>query len=63
MLDQLTKLKPEALDLQYEGNILYIRNNANERRNKLTPEELGKTLEFAKNLKVGRRLHISAIKN
>ena len=48
MLDQLTKLKPKALDLAYEGNILYIRNKTNEWRKKLTPEELGKTLYFAK---------------
>ena len=30
MLDRLMKLKPEALDLAYEGNILYIRNKTNE---------------------------------
>ena len=51
MLDRLMKLKPKALDLAYEGNILYIRNKKNEWRNKLTPEELGKALEFAKKSK------------
>ena len=51
MLDRLMKLKPKALDLAYEGNILYIRNKANEWRNKLTPEELDKALEFAKKSK------------
>ena len=54
MLDRLMKLKPKALDLAYEGNILYIRNKTNEWRNKLTPEELDKVLEGP--LKVGRRL-------
>ena len=29
MLDRLMKLKPKALDLAYEGNILYIRNKTN----------------------------------
>ena len=42
------KLKPKALDLAYEGNILYIINRTNEWRNKLTPEELDKVPEFAK---------------
>ena len=51
MLDRLMKLKPKALDLAYEGNILYIRNKTNEWRNKLTPEELDKALEFAKKSK------------
>ena len=51
MFDRLLKLKPKALDLAYEGNILYIRNKKNEWRNKLTPEELGKALEFAKKSK------------
>ena len=45
------KLRPKALDLAYEGNILYIRNKTNEWRNKLTPEELDKALEFAKKSK------------
>ena len=45
------KLKPKALDLAYEGNILYIRNKTNQWRNKLTPEELDKVLEFAKKSK------------
>ena len=30
MLDRLMKLKPKALALAYEGNILYIRNKTNE---------------------------------
>ena len=47
MLDRLMKLKPKALDLAYEGNILYIRNKTNEWRKKLTPEELDKALDFA----------------
>ena len=51
MLDRLMKLKPKALDLAYEGNILYIRNKTNEWRNKLTPQELDKALEFAKKSK------------
>ena len=51
MLDRLMKLKPKALDLAYEGNILCIRNKTNEWRNKLTPEELDKALEFAKKSK------------
>ena len=45
------KLKPKALDLAYEGNILYIRNKTNEWRKNLTPEELDKVLEFAKKSK------------
>ena len=45
------KLRPKALDLAYEGNILYIRNKTNEWRNKLTLEELDKALEFAKKSK------------
>ena len=45
------KLKPKALDLGYESNILYIRNKTNEWRNKLTPQELDKALEFAKKSK------------
>ena len=32
MLDQLMKLKPKALDLAYEGSILYTRNKTNEWR-------------------------------
>ena len=51
MLDRLMKLKPKALDLAYEGNILYIRNKTNEWRKKLTPEELDKALDFAKKSK------------
>ena len=45
------KLKPKALDLANEGNILYISNKTNQWRNKLTPEELDKALEFAKKSK------------
>ena len=45
------KLKPKALDLAYESNILYVRNKTNEWRNKLTPQELDKSLEFAKKSK------------
>ena len=45
------KLKPKALDLANEGNILYISNKTNQWRNKLTPEELNKALEFAKKSK------------
>ena len=55
MLDRLMKLKPKALDLEYEGNILYIRNKTNEWRNKLTPQELDKSLEFAKKSKSKQR--------
>ena len=51
MLDRLMKLKPKALDLAYEGNILYIINKTNQWRNKLTLEELDKVLEFAKKSK------------
>ena len=51
MLDRLMKLKPKPMDLAYEGNILYIRNKANEWRKKLTPEELDKALDFAKKSK------------
>ena len=63
MFNRLMKLKPKALDLAYEGNILYIRNKANEWRNKLTSEELDKALEFAKKSKVGRKIHTFGIKN
>ena len=45
------KLKPKPMDLAYEGNILYIRNKANEWRKKLTPEELDKALDFSKKSK------------
>ena len=48
ILDRLMKLKPKALDLAYEGNILSIRNKTNEWRKKLTPEKLDKALDFDK---------------
>ena len=51
MLYPLMKLKPKAMDLVYEGSILYIINKKNDQKNKLTPEELNKALDFAKNLK------------
>ena len=51
VLDRLMKLKLKALDLTYEGNILYIRNKTNEWRKNLTPEELDKVLDFAKKSK------------
>ena len=63
MFNQLMKLNPKALDLAYEDNILHIRNKANKWRNKLTPEELDKALEFAKKSKVGRKIHTFGIKN
>ena len=62
MLDRLLKLEPKALDLAYEGNILHIRNKTNKWRKKLTPEELDKALDKA-NLKVGRKIYTSIIKN
>ena len=55
MLHRLMKLKPKALDLVYEGNILYIRNKTNEWRKKLAPEELDKALDFAKKSKTRKK--------
>ena len=48
MLDRLMKLKPKALDLGYEGNIMYVRNKTSEWRDKLSKEKLDKALDFAK---------------
>ena len=51
MLDRLMKLKPKALDLAYEGNIMHVRNKTSEWRNKLSKEKLDKALDFAKKSK------------
>ena len=51
MLDRLMKLKPKALDLVYEGNIMYVRNKTSEWRDKLSKEKLDKALDFAKTSK------------
>ena len=51
MLDRLMKLKPKALDLAYEGNIMYVRNKTSEWRDKLSKEKLDKALDFAKKSK------------
>ena len=51
MLDRLMKLKPKALDLAYEGNIMYVRNKTSEWRDKLSEEKLDKALDFAKKSK------------
>ena len=51
MLDHLMKLKTKALDLAYEGNIMYFRNKISEWRDKLSKEKLDKALDFAKKSK------------
>ena len=51
MLDHLIKLKPKALDLAYEGNIMYARNKTSGWRDKLSKEKLDKALDFAKKSK------------
>ena len=51
MLDRLMKLKPKALDLAYEGNIMYVRNKTSEWRDKLSKEKLDKVLDFPKKSK------------
>ena len=48
ILDRLMKLKPKALDLAYEGNIMYVRNKTSEWRDKLSKEKLDKVLDFPK---------------
>ena len=48
MLDCLMKLKTKALDLAYEGNIMYVRNKTSEWRDKLSKEKFDKALDFAK---------------
>ena len=40
MLDRLMKLKPKALDIVYEGIIMYNRNKTKEWRNSLSKEQL-----------------------
>ena len=47
MLDRFMKLKPKALDLAYEGNIMYVTNKTSEWRDKLSKEKLDKALDFA----------------
>ena len=50
-LCQLRKPKPKALDLAYEGNIIYKKYKRNEQRNKLTPEGPDKAFGFPKKYK------------
>ena len=47
----MMKLKPKALDLAYEGKIMYVRNKTSEWRDKLLKEKLDKALDFAKKIK------------
>ena len=45
MLDRLMKIKPKALDLVYEGIIMFNRNKTAEWRNNLRPEKLKVVME------------------
>ena len=59
-LDRLEKLKSKGLDLDYENNIIYLRNKTSHWKQKLTTGKLEKTLDFAKKyLKAERRLCFS----
>ena len=51
ILDRLMKLKPKALDIIYEGMIMFTRNNTSKWRDSLSKEELTKAMKFARESK------------
>ena len=52
MLDRLMKLKPKALDIVYEGIIMFNRNETRKWRDSLTPEQLSCVMKKARESKI-----------
>ena len=51
MLDRLMRVKPKALDLVYEGVIMFHKNKTAKWRDQLNEENLGKAMECARKSK------------
>ena len=51
ILDRLMKLKPKALDIIYEGMIMFTRNNTCKWKDSISREELTKAKKFARESK------------
>ena len=51
MLDRLMKLKPKALEIVYEGMIMFTCNNTSDWRDSLSNEDLAKAMKFASDSK------------
>ena len=51
ILDRLMKIKPKALDLVYEGMIMFTRNNTSKWRDSLTKEKLAEVMKIARESK------------
>ena len=55
MLDRLMRAKPKALDLVYEGVIMFRKNKTAKWRDQLSEENLGKAMECARKSKLQQR--------
>ena len=51
ILDRLMKLKPKAVQIIYEGMIMFTRNNTSKWRDSLSKEKLAKVMKFARESK------------
>ena len=51
MLDRLMNLKPNPLEIVYEGMIMFTRNNTGDWRGSLSKEDLAKAMKFASDSK------------
>ena len=51
MLDRLMKLKPKALEIVYEGMIMFTCNNTSDWRDSLSNEDLARAMKFASDSK------------
>ena len=55
ILDRLMKVKLKALDLLYEGMIIFTRNNTSKWKDSLTKEKLAEVMKIARELKSNQK--------